>query len=212
MKTVGQLFKETRQSKNLTLEGTAERLNISSSFAKSIEESDYNNLPAEVYIKGVIKSYANLLEINEQRALALFRREYRQQKIQSSTPPQPLKKFSFSLTPNIIIGAFISLAILIFLTFLFWQYRNYVGKPLLVVTSPAAQTTIYQDYIEITGKTDPEAKIYINGQESKVSAQGSFAVVIGLDPGINHLTITARSKVGKEVTVTRQVEVVNSQP
>ncbi|MBU1110262.1 helix-turn-helix domain-containing protein [Patescibacteria group bacterium] len=210
MNTIGQLFKETRQKKKLSVKDTADQLSITTNFLLALERDDYRALPAEVYLKGFVRRYAQFLNIDEERALALFRRDYRQQKLVAAAPPQPLKKRSFSFTPNILVGTAISLTILVFFVLLFWQYRNYTGKPFLIVTSPTDQSTLYQNYVEVTGQTDIGVRLLINGQEAEVQEKGAFAVAVGLQPGVNHLTIIAYSKAGKETIVKRQVEVVET--
>lgn len=215
MQTIGQFFKENRLQQKLSPEEAAQRLLVSRDFIQKIEGDDFENLPAEVYLKGFVKKYAQLLHLNELRALALFRRSYLRSKEETAVPPQPIKKKLFTLTPRTFINLAISVIIIGFLGFLYWQYRNYAGKPLLVVTSPADRATIYQDYVEVIGQTDPDAKLYINGQESYVSEDGSFAVAVGLNPGHNQLIVTARwqsgarKQSGKESVVKKEVEVIN---
>lgn len=208
MKTIGQFLKENRLNRNLSLDEAAQKLAVRKPILQNLEEDAYEKLPAEVYLKGLIKKYARLLQIDTNTALALFRRSYSTESQKTPSPPQPLKKTLITITPGRLASVVISLVILVFLGFLFWQYRSYTGKPLLVVTSPTDQATIYQEYIEVTGKTDPDATLYINGQESHISEDGSFSVAIGLNPGMNSLTIIARKQSGKESVEQRQVEVV----
>lgn len=202
---------ETRERQGLTREDISGRLRVDTSFIKNLEEDNYENLPAKVYIQGFLKKYAQHLGLDEERVLALFRRSYVHQN-PAPTPPQPLRKRSLSITPKFLIGALVSITIIAFLAFLYWQYRSYAGKPLLVITYPPEEITVNQNYIELRGKTDPTAELTINGQASSVEEDGSFNIAVGLEPGTNYLTITAESRAGKQTTAERQIEVVTEEP
>ena len=211
MKTVGQLLKETRIAKKLDRAEAASLLNVSESLIDALERDDYQALPAEVYIRGLIGKYVQILGIDEKRALALFRRGYESHQ-QKATPPQPLRQTFFSLTPNFVFGTIVSLVIIGFLVFLYWQYRSYVDKPLLVIVAPADNSLVYQDYVEVSGQTDPGTEVLINGQPAEVDADGSFNVAVGLSSGGNSITVVAGNKAGRETSVIRRVEVVNAEP
>jgi bacillopeptidase F len=82
-------------------------------------------------------------------------------------------------------------------------------KPELTLESPTDQTTTAASNIEIKGKvSEPEAEVTVNGRFVPVSAGGSFAVKISLNPGENKLNIKARDRAGneamRELTVKRE--------
>lgn len=62
-KLVGPLLKVARENKKMTLEEVAERLHLDIEIIKSLESDNYAALPGSAYIKGYLRSYANLLGI-----------------------------------------------------------------------------------------------------------------------------------------------------
>ena len=60
LKTIGNLLKERRQERNLTLKQISEATKIRSEYLEALEKGDYSVFPSEVYIKGFLKNYAKL--------------------------------------------------------------------------------------------------------------------------------------------------------
>jgi len=60
---IGQLLRETRESKGLTFDTVSEALLIRKRVIGAIEAGDWENLPHPVYVKGYVTQYATLLNI-----------------------------------------------------------------------------------------------------------------------------------------------------
>ena len=60
---IGQLLRETRESKGLTFNIVSEALFIRKRVIGAIEAGDWDNLPHPVYVKGYVTQYAALLDI-----------------------------------------------------------------------------------------------------------------------------------------------------
>jgi transcriptional regulator with XRE-family HTH domain len=58
---MGQLLRETREKKGLTLDEASNALFIRKQVVGAIEAGDWDNLPHPVYVKGYVKHYAILL-------------------------------------------------------------------------------------------------------------------------------------------------------
>lgn len=57
------VFKEARLKAELSVEDVAAQLNIRKKYIIALEEGDYTEIPAKVYIKGYMKMYSKLLGI-----------------------------------------------------------------------------------------------------------------------------------------------------
>lgn len=68
--TLGEKLREAREERGFTLSDVAEQTRISSLYLESIENDDYRILPGGIFNKGFVKSFAKLVGINEQEALA----------------------------------------------------------------------------------------------------------------------------------------------
>lgn len=77
---VGQLLKKAREESGKNLKEISEILKIRYDYLRAIEEGDFKQLPEEVYIKGYIREYAELLHIDPETALSAY--------VQQTSPPQ----------------------------------------------------------------------------------------------------------------------------
>jgi len=64
----GEFLKEIREYKNLTIERLADLTKISKNYLRSIEDENFEILPATVYVRGFIFQYAKILKISQDLA------------------------------------------------------------------------------------------------------------------------------------------------
>ncbi|WP_026485960.1 helix-turn-helix domain-containing protein [Caldanaerobius polysaccharolyticus] len=64
LKEVGEILKNKRLEKNISISDVQEFTKIKSYYIKAIEEGDEDKLPDPVYVKGFIKSYAEMVGLN----------------------------------------------------------------------------------------------------------------------------------------------------
>ncbi|MCL4360083.1 Ig-like domain-containing protein [Patescibacteria group bacterium] len=81
------------------------------------------------------------------------------------------------------------------------------SKPTLTIDQPGENATVNGDpnTTTVSGKTDPEDTVTINGRVAVVRDDGSFSYTIQLNEGDNILTATATDTAGNETTVERHV-------
>jgi cytoskeleton protein RodZ len=70
--SLGQYFKKAREHKGWTLEEAAVKTRILRPFLKAVEEDNYEQLPAEVFAKGFVRSYGQLLGLPDMEVLSKF--------------------------------------------------------------------------------------------------------------------------------------------
>lgn len=73
MGKVGNIFRDTRLSKGLTLDQISDETNISKRFLQGIENDNFDGFPGEVYIIGFIQNYAEFLGLNTAEIVARFK-------------------------------------------------------------------------------------------------------------------------------------------
>ncbi len=69
MDSVGVFLKRERELREITLEEVAKGTNISRNGLKAIEEDRFDDLPAEVFVRGFIRSYAEFIGIDPEDAI-----------------------------------------------------------------------------------------------------------------------------------------------
>lgn len=72
METVGEFFKQARETKGMTLDEVASKTRIHPSFLRAIEECNFTKLPDQVFVKGFVRSYARALAMDEDEAVRRF--------------------------------------------------------------------------------------------------------------------------------------------
>ncbi len=72
MELLGDKLQAARKIQGLTLEQVANRTRIQDSYLRALEEGSFEQLPARVFTKGFVRSYARLLDLDEEECLRLF--------------------------------------------------------------------------------------------------------------------------------------------
>lgn len=208
MRTVGQVLKEEREKKFYTLEEIEKATKIRKELLEALESGQYSKLPPPTFIQGFIRSYGKFLGLNPEKLLAVYRREFTDR----LNPPRvletfanPLKDNKFRLTPARVLGGVVLVLVVTFFIYLWFEYRFLVGGPFLEVSKPIDQASINTATVEVSGRTDPEAKVSINNQEISVDLAGKFSQEIKLSDDINNIEIMAITKTGKSTKVSRTV-------
>ena len=70
--SLGQVLASARKDANLTIEAVADRLKLSPKHITKLEQDDYTSLGPITFVKGYIKAYCTLLQLDQGQTLALF--------------------------------------------------------------------------------------------------------------------------------------------
>ena len=63
--TAGDMLREERLRQNISEKEAGDQLHITAHYVRALESNDYEKLPGAVFVKGYLKSYASLLNIDE---------------------------------------------------------------------------------------------------------------------------------------------------
>lgn len=121
MKTAGQILKEERVKKGISLEEVEKETRIRKKYLELLENNDFPGVGQATTVKGFIKNYADFLELPSSRLLAIFRRDFGEDKIGQVVLrglAEPLNKKRFFWTPRKTIVLLIILFGLLFLGYL----------------------------------------------------------------------------------------------
>lgn len=88
MKKTGQLLREARESRRISLQEVSIHLKINSRILKALEDGDMEQLPAKTFLRGFVQSYAQFLRLDGTEVLELFQSEM------GSTHPKTIIKAS----------------------------------------------------------------------------------------------------------------------
>jgi transcriptional regulator with XRE-family HTH domain len=71
--SIGQLLKQARLEKNLTIKDAVEETNIITRHITALEDDNYDVFPGEIYILGFLRSYSNFLGLDPDYIIQLYR-------------------------------------------------------------------------------------------------------------------------------------------
>jgi hypothetical protein len=63
------------------------------------------------------------------------------------------------------------------------------------------------DEIIVTGKTDSNATVFVNNESVSLNSKGEFSKRLSLFSGKTVITVKAKSRIGKETVVQREIVV-----
>lgn len=205
---VGQRLREARTAKGLTLEDVAQATKIRPAFLSAIERGEYHKLPSPSYAHGFVSNYAEYLGLPKREVLAIFRREFDEEK-QIKVLPQgfvkedslPVRRLKIRRTLLGIVGILI-----LVVAFLLYQYRFAFLNPPLTISQPKEGDTVQQEIV-VTGKTDPSVSLSVNNDPVSLDDNGNFMKHITAFPGKTTILVKAVNKFGRQSVVQRTVTV-----
>ncbi len=201
-------MQQARLEKGLGLDDVAKATKIKTEFLSYIEEGQYQKLPSPSYASGFVRNYARFLGLPDEEILALFRREFDEEKAYKVLPKgfEQAHEFPharFKIRQAVLLSVVI---LLLFIGYLLFQYRDAFLNPPLEITSPQ-EGAVTASQIKVAGKTDPNATVYINGDAVTVDENGNFGKVINVFPGKSTVVVKAVNKFSKQTQESIQINV-----
>lgn len=188
MKRASFLLQTTRLDREFTLDEISKKTKIPLHYLQAFESESVANFPNEPYCSLMLREYASFLGLNQDEVVSVFRRDYAK-KVALDT-----KKISmFSFTPQFTSTAIITLLIILFSSYLIFEYIKFNRPPNLSVNWP----TSYSKIVEIKGITDVESTIKINQELVVVDQNGNFVKKLELATSEAKIVVQSTSPAGK---------------
>jgi len=209
----GETLRAQREKKGITLEQAASDTRIREKFLKALEDSDYQTLPGAVYTKGFLRNYAEYLELPSEELVVQFHQERDQPDAPRSFKPMtPIMKRSLIFTPAVFVPVIVLAGIVLFVSYLYYQFVSFAVPPKIDVTEPASDAIAQTADFVVKGRTVPEGKVTIQVFPGPLTiadihpdADGTFAVNVQLSPGSNHIVVEVLDTTGKVGQASRTV-------
>ena len=201
---IGQLLKDNREQRGLTLDEVAKALFIKKGVIEAIESADWESLPPLVYVKGYVNQYAAVLRITD-----LLEAEMRSTEKHVPAEGRPVATTKKEGTPKrgktrkkLMPVAAVAAALAVFLIFQGRPRVSYAPPP--VATSPVASPVVAkqsdkpvleQERLTIVCQERTWVRIDIDGRERKefmlnpedvvmLTAKENFDLLIGNAGGV----------------------------
>lgn len=209
MTRVGEKLSEERMRKGLTLDEVARATKIRSSFLLAIEKGEYKKLPSGTYAHGFVRNYARFLGLSEREILALFKREYEEEKFVKVLPDGFARQDNFSFSKFKIAQALkvLLLIFILLLVYTVFQYRSAIFNPPLSIFSPKDNSVISSQAVTVIGKTDPNSAVFVNSEPASLDKDGNFKKTINVFPGKTKITIKSVNSFKRTTILERHIKV-----
>ena len=211
MQTIGQLLRQARINQKLTLSQLSRQTKISKKTLLALEKDRFDQLPPPPYIKGFIKNYSQVVGLNADKTIAVFRRDLAQTKT-AKIFPQGLSKsvnwFSIQFAPRQTIWLAISIFSLFLFGYIGFSLYSLYQPPELSIFTPTKGQTVNSPVI-IKGKTDHDSVLTLNGKTLNLGTDGHFITVYTAPPGAAELKFTATSRRQKTTIKTLYLIITN---
>lgn len=206
---LGKQLRAVRRTAKLSLEQVEMGTKIRKKFLRAIEEGNYDEFPAEVYLRGFLENYAQFLGFPADEVLLQYKRE----RGVSGAPESPnlpgprsrVAESRLTITPRTLWLGLGALTLFVAVGYIVSQLFGFAAPPDLVVDKPGQNATVTSETVEVTGKTDSGAELAINNQPVPTDTDGRFTERVRLLPGPNTLRVSAKNKTGRQKVVTRSV-------
>ena len=208
--TLGEKLYKLRNDSRMSLQEVSKATRIQVKYLESLESGIYEKLPADVYVRGFLRSYARYLNVDEQALVRLYERERHIKENLDRGPALPsthaFAPLSFVVTSRTMIGGLILLLVLGSFFYLYREFRSFAAEPQLTVFEPVSGQVVETEEVIVRGKTDKGARVTLNSQEVFVDTDGLFSDTLIIRPGMNTILIQTRNRFDKEKSVTLFVD------
>lgn len=140
----GKILCSAREQLGFSAEEVAELLNLSTSQIYALENDDFGSLPGSTYVRGYLRSYAQVLELPPEDILAAY--------ANINGTPHTTRLSTLSPEPEVTLkdrpvrfAAFLVVGLLVVLAVVWWQGRNYT--PTAGVETDMASVSPEQDLL-----------------------------------------------------------------
>ena len=201
---IGDKFKENRIEKGLSFEDVSKSTKIKVSFLEAIEAGAYEKLPSVSYAQGFVRNYAKFLGLNEKETMAIFRREFDEERTFKVLPRGFEQKDNFPTSGFRVKQTVIVILIVLagFILYVLFQYRYAFLNPPLNVITPKDMQTVSSSVVNVSGQTDPNATVYVNKDAVSVDDNGNFQKFVDVFPGKTLITVKVVNKFSKQTEKT----------
>jgi cytoskeleton protein RodZ len=175
----GKILCDARKQLGLSPEEVAEILNLSTAQVDALENDNFANLPGSTYVRGYLRSYAQVLELSPEDILAAYASVNGTQHATRLSTLSPEPEVTLKDRP-VKFAAFLVAGLLVVLAVVWWQGRSY--RPTTSVdTDTASVSAPEQDLLgPDIAAMEPKSEINSGADESTVTAESPATLIPSL--------------------------------
>jgi len=198
---LGDYLQTRRTQFNISLAEIERDTGIRPEYISALENRDFDQLPADIYLLPIVKTYARYLGLDEKNIISRLKEEkeyFRKHRANLATSSEILSHTKPITGKKISLG--IAAAVLSLVAFYITsQFFNVSSPPDLLVFEPANGVSTNNANILVKGRTSNGSKIELNGKTVSTDSEGNFNIPVNLTAGENHIAIVATSNNGQKI-------------
>jgi len=205
--TLGCIFAQARVRHGMSLTQAAGYTGIREKYLQALEEDEFEALPGEIYARHYVTRYAAFLGLPVREAVTHAGQTLtmRNEAPLAVHGPKFVPESNFAVWPARVKRALVSIAVAAALTVMGAQVARLFFPPALAVAYPPRELLTYREDLTISGKTEPGARVRVNGRTVTADAPGYFTHAVRLTRGVNTIVVTSQRRFGKKAVVERKV-------
>jgi len=211
--TFGEKLVKLRSERRISLAEVSRVTRIQIKYLEYLEREEFEKLPADVYVVGFLRNYADFMGVDGKVLTRLYEKEKEIKKnvIKSKGKGNGKKEkiglesvdvSLFIFTPKIISIAVVVLLIFGGFFYLYSELGSFANAPRLVIISPEENSLVKENSVIIEGITDRDARLFVNEQPIIVKDDGKFRETLTVQNGGNTVVIRAVNRFDKEMIKT----------
>ncbi|PAJ73844.1 hypothetical protein CJF42_13705 [Pseudoalteromonas sp. NBT06-2] len=177
--SLGYILIKGREEANISVESLASQLNLDVSQLINLENNQYKNLGPEIFVKGYIKSYCKILNLNECEVMQSY------QSVERNSKENQMQSFSNRFEKEthdsrLMLVSYIVLSIVLGSSGILW-WQNQVSKEDVAINASEVDMTLNaqtesSDSADTTFVTEPKISSSINQAQSMSSKEEITAI------------------------------------
>lgn len=192
MLTVGVILKKARNQEKKSIDDIAFETKIKPQYIEKIEANEFEGLVSSTAIKGFIRSYSNVLGLDGEKLVAIYRRQIGETDKVIDKKAHVISTQGISITPQSIIAFGVFGFLILVVGILIFQFYQVQQPPILDIVNPGTSpVTVESENYEIKGSTEDSVIVTLNGEKITLTPEETFTLPVALKAGENVFTLQA---------------------
>lgn len=195
---------QRREASFISRKTAAFHLKVLEKYIVAMEEDNETLLPPNIYSINLLKRYAIYLKEDPEVIVALFRKKYAFPST-IGAPKHEVSRKDLRIRSRVLNHLFfLGLGGLV-IGYLVYCTVVITSPPEVVIYEPEEHWVMQSPVLVVRGKSNPLAKVRINGQLVALNSEGQFSQELVLGTGQNVIEVSATKRYSRERLVTRTV-------
>lgn len=213
--SIGETLKSLRRRQGISLDMVARATCIQRKYVEAFERDAYSELPDPLYARHFLRQIVVALHGDPEYFLSRYDDECGTCPAVVDALRAPRQRTSRQLLSQgraLFVRLAIVAAAFLLVFYVGRQIHTLLAPPALIVDAPNTDMQTATPRLTVSGQTEPEVRVSVNGNTALTDPSGRFALPLLLVRGVNIITVEARRKFGRPRIISRTVYLEHLEP